>query len=315
MILADLEPEKVRGNEMQNVRKLPPLNWLRSFESAARLMSFTHAAEELHMTQGAVSQHIRSLEAHLKSELFIRLARRIELTEEGLAYLTIVQASIQHLEVATNEIFGEGHRKKIKVKGSIAFFTYWLNARRLSMFHKEHPDINIQFNTDIWMREEGISGDIEIRWGKGQWQGVNSVRLTHDKLFPVCAPKLLNSLDLKNTSDLERHNLIHVMGYEQGWGEWLKYVDCRTVNASKGMQFDTYACVLNLVESGFGVALGRSSLVEEQLKSGSLVAPFEQQLPGTEDFYLIYPTTGFSNPYARRFAEWLVKHSSGGTLM
>lgn len=102
-------------------RESSPLNWLRSFESAARLMSFTLAAEELHMTQGAVSQHIRSLEAHLKSHLFIRLARRIELTEEGLAYLTIVQASIQHLEIATNEIFGEGHRKQIKVKGSIAF--------------------------------------------------------------------------------------------------------------------------------------------------------------------------------------------------
>lgn len=300
---------------MQNVRKLPPLNWLRSFESAARLMSFTLAAEELHMTQGAVSQHIRSLEAHLKSHLFIRLARRIELTEEGLAYLTIVQASIQHLEIATNEIFGEGHRKQIKVKGSIAFFTYWLNARRLSLFHQEHPDINIQFNTDIWMREENISADMEIRWGKGQWQGVNFVRLTHDKLFPVCGPKLLNQLNLNDIHDLEHHNLIHVMGYEQGWGEWLKYVGCSTVNTSRGMQFDTYACVLNLVESGFGVALGRSSLVEDQLKSGTLVAPFEQHLSTTEDFYLIYPTTGFSNPFARRFAEWLVRHSSRGTLM
>ncbi len=297
------------------MKKLPPLNWLRSFESAARLMSFTLAAEELHMTQGAVSQHIRSLEAHLKSQLFIRLARRIELTEEGLAYLTIVQASIQHLEVATNEIFGEGHRKQIKVKGSIAFFTYWLNARRLRLFHQEHPDINIQFNTDIWMREESISGDMEIRWGKGQWQGVNFVRLTQDKLFPVCGPDLLKSSSLTAISDLNRHNLLHVMGYEQGWGEWLKYVGCNDVSASSGMQFDTYACVLNLVESGFGVALGRTSLVEEQLKAGSLIAPFKQHLPCSEDFYLIYPASGFSNPYARYFAEWLVRHSSGGKLI
>lgn len=295
---------------MQNTTKMPPLNWLRSFESAARLKSFTQAAEELFMTQGAVSQHIRSLEFHLKKPLFTRFARRIELTEEGLAYLTVVQSAIQCLEVATHEIFGEGHRKQIKIKGSIAFFTYWLHARRLKLFNDENPDINIQFNTDIWMREEIISGDMEIRWGKGQWEGVNSVRLTYDTLFPVCSPGLSEKWSQDDLSQLQYQNLIHVMGYEQGWGEWLKYVQCMSINPSEGMQFDTYACVLNLVESGFGVALGRNSLVEEQLKSGKLVAPFKYCLPSTEDFYLVYPTTGFSNPYARRFAEWLIKTTS-----
>lgn len=291
---------------MHNATKMPPLNWLRSFESAARLRSFTLAADELFMTQGAVSQHIRSLEFQLKKPLFTRFARRIELTEEGLAYLTVVQAAIQRLEVATHEIFGEGHRKQIKIKGSIAFFTYWLNARRLKMFNDDNPDINIQFNTDIWMREEVISGDMEIRWGKGQWEGVNAIRLTYDMLFPVCSPVLSEKWTQDDFSHLKHQKLIHVMGYEQGWGEWLKHVEYMSINPSEGIQFDTYACVLNLVESGFGIALGRSSLVEEQLKSGKLVAPFKYYLPSTEDFYLVYPATGFNNPYARRFAEWLI---------
>ncbi|ORM89888.1 LysR substrate-binding domain-containing protein [Pantoea cypripedii] len=299
---------------MQNLKKLPPLNWLRSFESAARLQSFTLAAEELHMTQGAISQHIRSLESHFKTSLFIRHARKIELTEEGLSYLTVVQAAIQRLEVATNEIFGEGHRRQIKIKGSIAFFTYWLNARRLGEFSQENPDINLQFNTDIWMREEDIKADMEIRWGKGQWAGVNAVRLSYDTLFPVCSPRLADSLPLQQVSDLKHHHLLHVMGYQEGWGEWLKFAGATDINASEGVQFDTYACVLNLVESGFGVALGRLSLVEDQLHTGKLIAPFSARLQSSEDFYLIYPQTGFTNPYARRFAEWLVKHAVGGKL-
>ncbi|MDE1188072.1 MAG: LysR substrate-binding domain-containing protein [Pantoea sp.] len=299
---------------MQNLKKLPPLNWLRSFESAARLQSFTLAADELHMTQGAISQHIRSLESHFKTSLFIRHARKIELTEEGLSYLTVVQAAIQRLEVATNEIFGEGHRRQIKIKGSIAFFTYWLNARRLGEFSQENPDINLQFNTDIWMREEDIKADMEIRWGKGQWTGVNAVRLSYDTLFPVCSPRVADSLPLQQVSDLKHHHLLHVMGYQEGWGEWLKFAGATDINASEGVQFDTYACVLNLVESGFGVALGRLSLVEDQLHTGKLIAPFSARLQSSEDFYLIYPQTGFTNPYARRFAEWLIKHAVGGKL-
>jgi LysR family glycine cleavage system transcriptional activator len=298
-----------------NAKKLPPLNWLRSFESAARLQSFTLAAEELHMTQGAISQHIRSLESHFKTRLFIRHARKIELTEEGMSYLTVVQAMIQRLEVATNEIFGEGHRRQIKIKGSIAFFTYWLNARRLAQFRQENPDINLQFNTDIWMREDDLKADMEIRWGKGQWSGVNAVRLSDDTLFPVCAPSLAESSPLHQVQDLKNHQLLHVMGYQEGWGEWLKFANAPEINASEGIQFDTYACVLNLVESGFGVALGRLSLVEEQLRTGRLIAPFSTRLQSSEDFYLIYPQTGFSNPYARRFAEWIVKNSVGGKLV
>lgn len=298
-----------------NAKKLPPLNWLRSFESAARLQSFTLAAEELHMTQGAISQHIRSLESHFKTRLFIRHARKIELTEEGMSYLTVVQAMIQRLEVATNEIFGEGHRRQIKIKGSIAFFTYWLNARRLAQFRQENPDINLQFNTDIWMREDDLKADMEIRWGKGQWSGVNAVRLSYDTLFPVCAPSLAESSPLHQVQDLKNHQLLHVMGYQEGWGEWLKFADAPEINASEGIQFDTYACVLNLVESGFGVALGRLSLVEEQLRTGRLIAPFSTRLQSSEDFYLIYPQTGFANPYARRFAEWIVKHSVSGKLV
>lgn len=296
-------------------KALPPLNWLRSFEAAARLLSFTQAANELNMTQGAISQQIKSLESQLNTQLFKRQARSIELTEEGLAYLPIVHGAIQKLMVATNEIFGEGHRKQVKIRGSMAFFSYWLNARRLASFQAENPDINLQLNTDIWLKEEGIAGDMEIRWGKGQWAGVNIERLSTDTLFPVCSPKLLEKQPLKEVNDLRHHELLHVMGYEEGWGEWLQFAGASQVNPSEGMQFDTYACVLHLVEDGFGIALGRLSLVEDQLKDGTLVAPFTERLPSSEDFYLIYPQTGFASPYARRFADWLLRNTNGARLL
>lgn len=295
-------------------KALPPLNWLRSFEAAARLLSFTQAANELHMTQGAISQQIKSLEAQLNTPLFKRQARSIELTEEGLAYLPIVHGAIQKLMIATNEIFGEGHRKQVKIRGSMAFFSYWLNARRLTSFQAEHPDINLQLNTDIWLRQEEMAGDLEIRWGKGQWTGVKVERLSRDTLFPVCSPALLARQPLRQVDDLRHHELLHVMGYEEGWGEWLQFAEATRVNPSEGMQFDTYACVLHLVESGFGVALGRLSLVEDQLRDGTLIAPFGQRLPSSEDFYLVYPQEGFSNPYARRFADWLLRNTSGRSL-
>ena len=171
-------------------KTLPPLNWLRAFEVSARCLNFTHAAEELCLTQGAVSQQIRQLESHLGVALFKRLPRGLGLSEEGQAYLPVVQDAITRLAVGTNEIFGQHKRRPIKVRGSLAFFVHWL-APKLQAFSQAHPHVDIRYISNIWVKELDGEDDMEIRWGHGQWPGLVSQRLTWDTLFPVCSPGLM----------------------------------------------------------------------------------------------------------------------------
>ncbi|MBD9604366.1 LysR family glycine cleavage system transcriptional activator [Pseudomonas sp. PvR086] len=286
-------------------KSLPPLNWLRAFEVSARCLNFTHAAEELHLTQGAVSQQIRQLESHLGVALFKRLPRGLGLTEEGQSYLPVVQDAISRLAVGTNEIFGQRNRRHLKVRGSLSFLHYWL-APRLADFCREYPQIDIRYISNIWVKEPDGEDDLEIRWGCGEWSGLHAQRLTWDILQPVCSPKLMASSPIHEPRDLMNHSLLHVLGYEEGWGYWLKRVGADDVDYSRGLQFDTLISTIRMAELGQGVALARSSVVEDLLKSGQLVAPFNHRIEASESFYLVHEQNEALSPDAAHFSTWLV---------
>jgi LysR family glycine cleavage system transcriptional activator len=286
-------------------KSLPPLNWLRAFEVSARYLNFTHAAEELHLTQGAVSQQIRQLESHLGVALFKRLPRGLGLTEEGQSYLPVVQDAISRLAVGTNEIFGQRNRRHVKVRGSLSFLHYWL-APRLADFCREYPQIDIRYISNIWVKEPDGEDDLEIRWGCGEWSGLHAQRLTWDILQPVCSPTLMASSPIHEPCDLMNHSLLHVLGYEEGWGYWLKRVGADDVDYSRGLQFDTLISTIRMAELGQGVALARSSVVEDLLKSGQLVAPFSHRIEASESFYLVHEQTEVLSPDAANFSTWLV---------
>lgn len=285
-------------------KSLPPLNWLRAFEVAARSLNFTHAADQLHLTQGAVSQQIRQLEHHLGVALFKRLPRGLSLTEEGQSYLPVVQDAISRLAVGTNEIFGQNKRRHVKVRGSLSFFQYWL-APRLAAFSRRYPHIEIRYISNLWVKEPDGEDDLEIRWGSGRWPGLHSQRLTWDILQPVCAPTLLQRAPLVHPRDLAHHALLHVLGYEEGWGYWLKRVGADEVDYARGPQFDTMISTLRMAELGQGVALARSSVVEDLLRSGQLVAPFSQRIEASESFYLVREQSEQLSPDAAVFSTWL----------
>ncbi len=289
-------------------KTLPPLNWLRAFEVSARCLNFTHAAEELFLTQGAVSQQIRQLENHLGVALFKRLPRGLGLTEEGQAYLPVVQDAITRLAVGTNEIFGQHKRRPIKVRGSLAFFVHWL-APKLAGFSQAHPHVDIRYISNIWVKELDGEDDMEIRWGHGQWPGLVSQRLTWDTLFPVCSPDLMARSPLTVPADVSHHSLLHVLGYEEGWGYWLNMVGADTVDSSTGMQFDTLISTLRMAELGQGIALARSSMVEEMLQDGRLVEPFSQRIEASESFYLVRGSGAEQHPDAVMFSTWLVEQA------
>ena len=291
-----------------NQKALPPLNWLRAFEVSARALNFTHAADELCLTQGAVSQQIRQLERHLGVALFKRLPRGLGLTEEGQAYLPVVQDAITRLAVGTSEIFGQHTRRPLKVRGSLAFFVHWL-APKLAQFSLAYPQVDIRYISNIWVKELDGEDDLEIRWGRGQWPGLVAQRLTWDTLFPVCSPALMAASPLREPADIGRHPLLHVLGYEEGWGYWLKRVGADQVDASTGMQFDTLISTLRMAELGQGIALARSSMVVELLREGRLVEPFQQRIEASESFYLVRSSGADQHPDALGFSAWLVEQA------
>ncbi|MCV6589134.1 MAG: transcriptional regulator GcvA [Marinobacterium sp.] len=294
-------------------KKLPPLNWIRAFEAAARHLSFTHAANELNLTQAAISQQVKGLEAQLGTALFRRLPRGLELTDAGAAYLPAVHESVERLTVATEEVFGQGRTQLLTVRVNMVFFMRWL-APRIHRFRTLYPDINLRFTSNIWVdeHEKSVATDMEIRYGRGRWQMLQSDRLTHDRLIPVCSPEYLKRCSqdsvqpLQRPDDLVHHTLLHVIGYEEGWGYWLQQTGHAHLPLSQGFQFDTLITALEMAALGEGIALGRSSLVADMLENGRLVAPFEQQVPTDEAFWLVYPPHQLAHPHAEAFRNWLL---------
>lgn len=290
-------------------KKIPPLNWLRTFEASARTLSFTQAASELNMTQAAVSQHIKGLEAQLGVALFNRLPRGLELSQAGKAYIPIVHDSIERLADATNELFGKGQMRPLTVRTNLVFFTTWL-APRIGKFRAQNPDVNIRFSSNIWVGDIDRESNLEIRHGEGEWPNVNSDRLTWDKLVPVCSPNLLDGKTRLSPQDLENFTLLHVMGYRAGWAYWLKQAGFLDVDSSQGIHFDTLISALEMAKAGQGIALGRSSLVQEMLRSGELIAPFDVSIPTSEAFYLISPVNQYEHPQAGLFRDWLLAEAA-----
>ncbi|MGY0218722.1 LysR substrate-binding domain-containing protein [Endozoicomonadaceae bacterium StTr2] len=291
-------------------KRLPPLNWLRSFEASARSLSFTHAAGELNLTQAAVSQQVKGLEAQLGVALFTRLPRGLALTEAGLAYLPVVHEAIGRLAVATEELFGQGRDRLLTVRVNLVFFTTWL-APRMARFRQQFPDIGIRFTSNIWAADQDREADLDIRYGKGSWPELKADRLTYDELFPVCSPGLAAVMP-DSPAGLSDHTLLHVIGYEEGWGYWFKQTGYSFEEKTPGLQFDTLITALEIARYGQGLALGRTSLVKGMIGSGELVAPFSERVKTSEAFYLTYPSHQYLHPKAEVFRRWLLQECEQG---
>lgn len=291
-------------------KRLPPLNWLRTFEASARYLNFTQAAADLNMTQAAVSQQIKGLESQLGVALFKRLPRGLELTDSGKAYIPVVHEAIQRLSVATDELFGQGRNRLLTVRSSLVFFVHWL-APRIAKFKALHPDVGLRFTSNIWVDEEQKEADLVIRYGNGNWSGFRSDRLTRDYLFPVCGPVSVSGLEPPATpEDLALHPLLHVVGYEEGWGYWLSQAGYPDADSERGMQMDTLISAFEMAALGQGVALGRSSLVADMIASGRLIAPLDIRIPASDAFYLATPDNQYEHPSAEVFRNWLIEESA-----
>lgn len=289
-------------------RDLPPLAWLRAFEASARSLSFTAAARELNVTQAAISKHVRSLELRLGQPLFLRHPRSLSLTPLAEAYLPKVQDALDRLAEGTREVFGPPAGASLTLRSTIAFATNWLSPR-LPAFLDAHPEVNLRLLTTVWAEPyDRESIDLDIQYGTGDWPDLRCHRLSFEALVPLCAPAV--AARLKHPDDLARERLLHVIGYHEGWGTWLKAAGAGKVDPGGGLNADTTLAVLALAAEGAGVALVRRSLIGGWLRSGALVAPFDLALPVEEGFFLLEPAGGTLPPAAALFRDWLLPVSA-----
>ena len=245
---------------------LPPLEWLRAFEAAARRENFTTAAEELHLTQAAVSQQIRKLEARLGVTLFRRLARGVQLTAEGLAYLPHVQASFGALSRSTRDLFGGSGRKAVSIAAPISFATLWLTPK-LTRLRQEYPELRVTLASVYRPLDyETIGADLEIRFGNGHWEGTSVRHLETESLVPVCAPALLSQLP---DGDWTRLPVLGMSGPRSGWSEWSDLAGMAPPGPPV-LVFDSFIQALEAAKAGAGVLLASLPLTQSFLMSGSL---------------------------------------------
>ena len=295
-------------------RRLPPLNGLRVFEAAARHLSFTRAAEELNVTQAAVSHQIKGLEAHLEVKLFRRLSRALLLTDQGQAYFPPVRDALEALAQATKRLGTDNAAGLLTVSTMVSFAANWL-VPRLGRYRALNPEIDVRITTsDFHVDFARQDVDLAIRYGRGGWPGLDAVRLMTEEVFPVCSPGLLaGGPPLRAPSDLGRYTLLHDEMRED-WRMWLMAAGAPGVDATRGPGFSNSNLVVQAAIAGEGVALGRSVLVADDLVAGRLVRSFDMSLPGEFAYYVVCPDTDAKHPKVEAFRKWLLDEAAGGGL-
>ena len=256
---------------------LPPLDWLRTFESAARHENFTEAGVELNLTQAAVSQQIRKLESHLKVSLFHRLARGVELTAEGDAYLPSIRSSINALARSTEDLFGKRETRTITIACPTSIASLWL-VPRLQWIIASRPNISLSVAAiHRPVDYEAIKADIEIRFGEGPFEGKIATHLFSEVLSPVCAPDLAKQIVDEKWQKLP---CIRVAGRRSGWSEWA--IEAQTSPPKRtAFRFDSFITALDAAKAGVGVLLASLPLSEVALAKKEVVrlSPVELAMP------------------------------------
>lgn len=288
-------------------RKLPPLGMLRSFEAAARHISFARAGDELGVTAAAISQQVRGLEEHLGRSLFLRRPQGLSLTEAGLSYLTVIRDAFDRLGAGTDEIFHGRSAADVSVRVTAGFAHLWLGPR-LPRFLAQHPDIRLRLLTALWTPLEiDREADFEIRCGIGAWPQLTAYPLTRDRLFPVCAPGLLADLPRPLPPEIvAAQRLVHVASFAEGWADWFRGAGYSAGAENGVVVFDTASLAVDLTLAGGGFMLGRSCFVDDLVQQGQLVAPCAAKIKSTEAFYLVERAGERLAHPARTFRDWIL---------
>ncbi|MGR3617082.1 MAG: LysR family transcriptional regulator [Paracoccaceae bacterium] len=264
---------------------LPNLVWLRAFEASARLRSFTAAAQELGLTQAAVSHQIRSLEKSFGVALFVRRARHLELTELGHAYYPSIAQALDDIAYSTRGLIGPGGPQTVTLRAPVSTAVLWL-APRLGVFHDAHPGIRVRMVSAVWAdstSDEDV--DIDIRLGPASWFDRRALRLSQETVIPVAAPALAPKLT--DLSDVFAQSLIHIHGYQDHWLRLSHAHAIPTDDRKPALFVDTSLAAIELAASGAGVALLMRRYADLPLSLGRLHHVGEAEIQMGQGHYLM----------------------------
>ena len=287
-------------------RRLPPLNALRTFEAAARHLSFTKASEELFVTQAAISHQIKTLEDFLGLKLFKRRNRSLLLTEQGQSYFQDIKDVFGQLLVATERVLASTAKGALTISLQPSFAIQWL-VPRLNEFNQLHPEIDVRIQA-VDKNEGHLIDDVDIAiyFGKGHWPGVVVDKLHDELLILVCSPQLVDgAIPLKTPADLNRHILLHDMT-RTPWKSWLSMMGLEPSKANHGPLFSHTALVLQAAVHSQGIGLVNNVLAQPELLSGRLLCPFPQALAGDEGHYLVCDASQAELGKIKAFRDWML---------
>ncbi|MGE4221020.1 MAG: transcriptional regulator GcvA [Alphaproteobacteria bacterium] len=298
--------------------RLPPLNALRAFESAARHRSFSRAANELNVTPAAVSHQIKALEDFLGVALFRRDKRMLMLSRAGQSLLPGVSKGFSAIRDAMAAFYVYDQTGMLTVSVPPSFAANWL-MHRLEHFNRKHPEIDVRISSSMDLVDfERDNIDIAVRYGDGHYPGLVAEHLLSDSVVPVCSPRLLQSeRPLRVPADLRNFTLLHDDRHRNdatfpNWPMWLRAAGVTDVEASHGLRFDTASAVQAAAAEGIGVALGRTSLMADDIAAGRLVRLFDVELRSAFAYHLVYPELHLKRSKVKLFRDWILTETDTG---
>ncbi len=295
--------------------RLPPLNALRAFEAAARHLSFSAAAAELHVTPAAISHQIKALEDDLGAKLFRRLNREVRLTDAGQACLPGLRDGFSRIAEAVSLVRRRDTSGILTVTASPGLAAKWL-LPRLEKFRAQHPEIDLRIDASMdlvdFTREDVHVG---LRYGRGHYPGLQTELLMRSEVFPVCSPALTRGAQaLRRPEDLRHHALIHDETLTRDpscpdWAMWLRAAGVTGIDPTRGLRFTQVALAIDAAVDGRGVALTRDVFADSDLAAGRLVRPFLGSTPVDFAVYVVIPPALTAMPKVQAFREWLFKEA------
>ena len=294
------------------LRRMPSLNALKAFEAAARHESFTRAAEELFVTQGAVSHQVKALETELGFKLFNRERQRLVITDAGREYLNVIRDAFDRISLGTARLTQRQSSGVLTVSTSPDFAAKWL-VLRLGRFAEMHPEIDLRVSATMhrvdFAREDV---DMAVRHGTGNasWSGLHGVRLTTEELFPVCSPQLLGGRGRRQkASAILKLPLLHLDDHS-GWMQWLASAHVQPTKPLQGLVMNRASMVIDAAVNGQGIGLARTTLAAWDLINNRLVAPFAEALPLTSAYWIVAPQATADLPKIATFRKWLLAEAA-----
>ena len=292
---------------------LPPLNALRAFESAARHLSFTRAADELHVTQAAISHQVKALEDRLGVKLFRRLPRRLLLTDEGQALLPDLRDAFNRMAVAIDRLSARSAVGTLTVSSMTTIVMTWL-VPRLPRFQAAHPEIDVRLMTTqrlVDFSREDI--DLAIRFGTGKWPGVKSERMFGEVLTPLCGKRLIEKIT--TPADLASLPLLRTTEEEE-WPIWFAAAGVKLSEPIRGPVFDSALVGVQAAIDGLGIGMGPPSLFIDDLATGRLFRPFALAVETGKSYWLASPENTVDRPKVKAFRDWIfaeIAHAEAAT--